>query len=98
MAITLNKQAVRCVEIALAGGKITPLSSSRISLYDISRMWRVLLDATSFPSGNLPEWSEKEEAAAEVLIATLTYLQRIGCKNIEQLLRDAIERHARQNE
>ena len=98
MAITLNKQAIRCEEIALAGGKITPLSSSRTSLYDISREWRVLLDATSFPSENLPKWSEKEEAAAEVLIATLTYLQRIGCTNIEQLLRDAIERHARQNE
>lgn len=98
MAITLNKQAIRCEEIALAGGKITPLSSSRTSLYDISRQWRELLDATSFPSENLPEWSEKEESAAEVMIATLTYLQRIGCRNIEQLLRDAIERHARQNE
>ncbi|MCM1141765.1 MAG: hypothetical protein NC453_24610 [Muribaculum sp.] len=98
MAITLNKQAIRCEEIALAGGKITPLSSPRTSLYDISREWRKLLDSTSFPSQNLPKWSEKEEAAAEVLIATLTYLQRIGCKNIEQLLRDAIERQARQNE
>ena len=42
--------------------------------------------------------AKKEEAAAEVMISTLTYLQRIGCKNIEQLLKDTIERHARQNE
>lgn len=98
MAITLNKQAIRCEEIALAGGKITPASSPRTLLYDISREWRQLLDATSFPSEKMPDWSEKEEAASEVLVAALTYLQRIGCKNIEQLLLDTIERHARQNE
>lgn len=98
MAITLNKQAIRCVEIAIAGGRFSPLSNPRTSLYDISRQWRELLEATNFKSETLPEWSEKEESAAEVLIATLTYLQRIGCRNIEQLLRDAIERHARQNE
>ena len=98
MAITLNKQAIRCEEIALAGGKITPLSSPRISLYDISRHWRGLLDATRFPSEDVPKWSEREAAAAEVLIATLTYLQRIGCRNIEQLLKDSIERQTPQNE
>lgn len=98
MAITLNKHAIQCEQIALAGGIITPLSSPRASIYDISRCWRRLLDATGFPSGNMPGWNEKEEAAAEVIIATLIYLQRIGCSNIEQLLREAIERHARQDE
>ncbi|MCM1337730.1 MAG: hypothetical protein NC187_08140 [Candidatus Amulumruptor caecigallinarius] len=98
MAITLNKQALRCEEIAVARGKITPQSSPRTSLYDISRQWRELLGASGFPSEGMPGWSEKEAAAAELLIATLTYLQHIGCKNIEQLLRDAIERQARQNE
>lgn len=98
MAITLNKHAIQCEQIALACGKITPLSSPQSSLYDISRCWRRLLDATGFQSANMPGWNEKEEAAAEVMIATLTYLQRIGCSNIEQLLREAIERHARQDE
>lgn len=97
MAITLNKCAIRCEEIAIAGGKITNNSSARPLLYDISRNWRTLLDATNFKSG-LGEWSEKEAAAGEVLISTLTYLQRIGCKNIEKLLKDIIERHARQND
>ncbi len=98
MAITLNKYAIRCEEIAIAGGKISPNSSARPLLYDISRNWRKLLDATNFKSDNSGEWSEKEESASEVIISTLTYLQRIGCKNIEQLLKDTIERHARQNE
>lgn len=98
MAITLNKSAIRCEEIAIASGKITSNSSARPLFYDISRNWRELLDASSFQSDNPGPWSEKEEAAAEVMISTLTYLQRIGCKNIEQLLKDTIERHARQNE
>lgn len=98
MAITLNKYAIRCEEIAIASGKITPNSSATPLLYDISRNWRTLVDATSYKSENMPEWSEKEELASEVIISAVTYLQRLGCKNIEQLLKDTIERHARQNE
>lgn len=92
MAITLNKQAVRCEKTAIAQGKITPLSSSRASLYEISRKWRMLLDATSFPSKEAPQWSEREITAAEMMVETLVYLRRIGCDDIEQLLRDVIER------
>lgn len=91
MAITLNKYAVKCEELAIASGKITPNSSATPLLYDISRNWRKLLDATTF-KGESGEWNEKEEAAGEVIISAVTYLQRIGCNNIEQLLKDTIER------
>lgn len=80
MAITLNKYAVRCEEIALAGGKITPNSSATPLLYDISRNWRTLLEASGFSSDNPGSWSEREEAACEVMISAMTYLQRIGCR------------------
>ena len=79
MAITLNKQAIRCEEIAIANGKITPSSSARPLLYDISRSWRDLCDATGFRNDSSGSWSEREIQAAEVMIATMTYLQRIGC-------------------
>lgn len=98
MAITLNKYAIQCEQIAIAGGKITDNSSARPLLYDISRNWRSLMDATSYKSETLPEWSEKEESASEVIISAVTYLQRIGCRNIEQLLKDTIELLARQSE
>ncbi|WP_304647425.1 hypothetical protein [uncultured Duncaniella sp.] len=98
MAITLNKSAIRCEKIAIASGKINTKSSARPLLYDISRHWRELLDASRFQGNHAGIWSETEEAAAEVIISTMTYLQRIGCKNIEQLLKDTIERHSRQNE
>lgn len=98
MAITLNKCAVKCEQAAIASGRITENSSARPLLYDISRHWRELLDATCFSSPNTGPWSEREEAAAEVIISAITYLQRIGCRNIEMLLKDTIERQAKQNE
>lgn len=91
MAIPLRKFAKRCEEVAIANDNISVLSST-VSLYDISRQWRELADATSFIS-NAP-WSEKEEGAAEVIIAALTYLQRIGCKDIEKCLKDTLERQS----
>lgn len=96
MAITLNKCAVQCKEAAISGGKITPDSSPRALLYDISREWRSLLDASSFKSDNPGPWSDREDAAGDIMVSVLAYLQHIGCKNIEQLLKDTIERHARQ--
>jgi hypothetical protein len=98
MAIRLNKQAIQCEQIALAGGKITNQSSPQISLYDISKQWRELLEATNFQCSDMPKWNKKEAAAARVLIATLTYLKRIGCEDIEKLLRDAIGHQFRQDE
>lgn len=96
MALPLRTFAEQCEEVALANGKITELSSPSVSLHDISREWRALCKATAFKSENLPDWSEKEEGAAEVIIAALTYLQRIGCKDIETLLRATLELHRRQ--
>ena len=98
MAITLNKQAIKCEQIALASGSITPNSSPNAHLYDISRQWRRLCHATKHLSTEIVGYTEKEEKAAEVILATLTYLQRIGCANIERLLLDTIEHHARQIE
>lgn len=98
MAIPLNKSAIRCEKIALANGHIGPGSSATPLLYDISRNWRKLRTASCFQSDNPGPWSEREEAAGEVIISAVTYLRRIGCKDIEQLLRDTIERHARQTE
>lgn len=96
MAIPLKKFAAQCEEVAIANGKITTSSSPTLSLYEISRRWRDLCKATAFRSLNLTDWSEKEEWGAEVIIAALTYLQRIGCKDIEKLLRETLEHHRRQ--
>lgn len=96
MAIPLRKFAAQCEEAAIANGKITPTTSPTVNLYDISRFWRELCKATNFNSDTLEGWSEKEEGAGKVIIAAITYLQRIGCKDIEKLLRDTLEQERRQ--
>ncbi len=98
MAITLNKNAALCEKMALADDKISPTSSSRVSLYDISVKWRKLHAATVFRQEDMPWWSEKEVAAAEIMLATMIYLRRIGCRDIEQLLRDTIQRGVKRKE
>lgn len=91
MAITLNKLAKLCEKMALEQGVITEQSSPQVLLYDISRCWRRLLDATNFQSLNLKGWSEKEDMTAELIVTAVTYLQRVGCDNIERLLKDKIK-------
>lgn len=95
MAIPIKKFAIECEKMAIVNGEITETSSSAVSLHEISRQWRALYKATAFKSLHFPNWSEKEESAAEVIIATLTYLQRIGCPDIEKLLKDKQEQHRR---
>ena len=57
----------------------------------ISSEWRELAEAGKERSNHIPSWSEREEEAADVIIATLTYLEKIGCNDIEQLLKDKVE-------
>lgn len=89
--ITLNKLAKRCLDIAVRKGKINSYTSRHAVIVAISVEWRKLLDASKYRSRHLPDYSEQEEDAAGIIISTLIYLKRIGCKNIEQLIKDKIE-------
>lgn len=88
--ITLNKLAVKCFEIAMRRGKINKFTSGKAIILAISSEWRELLGATKFKSEHLPHYSEQEEEAADIIITTLTYLHRIGCEDVEQLIKDKI--------
>lgn len=87
MAITLNRHAAVCEQIMEDEGKMNDKSSPRVALYEISREWRLLCDADPVKTP-LEKWSERERTASDLLIATLCYLRRIGCKDIESLLQD----------
>lgn len=89
--ITLNKLAAKCFDIALRRGRINKFSSGKAFILAISAEWRKLMSATKYRSEHLPQYSEQEEEAADVIISTLTYLRRIGCEDIEQLIRDKVE-------
>lgn len=88
--ITLNKLAVKCLRIAIRKGKIGKNSSPWAIITAISAEWRELCNASEYRSLHIPKYSEQEEEAADIIIASLTYLQKIGCRDIEQLIRDKI--------
>jgi hypothetical protein len=37
-----------------------------------------------------PEFTEREELAADIIIDTALALRQLGCKNVEQLVKDRI--------
>lgn len=93
--IALNKLAVKCIKIALKKGKLGKDSSIRALVVAISSEWRELCNASEYRSMHVPKYSEQEEKAADIIIASLTYLQKIGCRDIEQLIRDKINFNAK---
>ena len=92
MAITLNKKTVPdIVANAYGSGLITAESSSTVAVYQISRYWRELFQtATQHRSEALPQWNEKEVAAAKVITSALLFLTMEGCRNVEQLIIDTV--------
>ena len=92
MAITLNKKTVPdIVANAYGSGLITAESSSTVAVYQISRYWRELFQtATRHRSYALPQWNEKEVAAAKVITSALLFLAMEGCRNVEQLIIDTV--------
>lgn len=93
MAITLNKKTVPdIVANAYGSGLITAESSSTVAVYQISRYWRELFQtATRHRSEFLPQWSEKEVAAAKIITSALLFLAMEKCRNVEQLIIDTVK-------
>lgn len=92
MALTLNKKTVPdIVAKACASGIITAESSSTVAVYQISRYWRELFQtATRHQSEILPQWNEKEVAAAKIITYALLFLAMEECRNVEQLIIDTV--------
>lgn len=88
--IKLNKLADFIYKTAIRRGKIRDSSSPMVAIAQISSEWRELWEATNASSEHLPAYSEKEEEAADVIIATISFLKHIGCDDIEALLRAKI--------
>ena len=92
MALTLNKKILPdIVAKAYASGLITPESSSTVAVYQISYYWRELFQkATRHRDDILPQWNEKEVAAAKIITSALLFLAMEECRNVEQLITDTI--------
>ena len=89
--INLNRLAFRIREKYLQCRLMTCDTSEKAKVLRISSSWRKLNMADKLPSKDLPKYTEKEVAAADIILDTLEYLKSIGKKDIEGLLRDRIE-------
>lgn len=91
MAIPLNKFA-SAERLKAVGDRLSENCSPSVPLYDISASWRRLFDSTKGRSKVCPWWSQREVNAARVIRDTLVYLDHIGCRDIEQLLKDVCDK------
>lgn len=89
--ITLNKLAKTIAATCIKSGRVTVESNHRAYLRQASvRLMGMYDHATRMPSGKLPQWSEYEVSAAEVICWMTAFLERLGCQSVEQLMRDVI--------
>ncbi|MBQ7204638.1 MAG: hypothetical protein IJS04_02240 [Muribaculaceae bacterium] len=91
--IKLNIYAMQSHGKSIARGEYTEKSSPMVVILKETKAWCKLHQA-QMDSKNLPEapsqfdgFTLREEAAAEVIVSMMEYLQHIGCKDIEKLVR-----------
>lgn len=86
----MNKLAKTSYENALKRGKITPEDTQEIVYLGILAELNEYIDATDNPSEHLPQYTERQEELADVLICCLTELHREGV-NVEKIIKEKIE-------
>lgn len=75
---------------ALKRGKITREDSHEIIYIGINKELNEFCDATDNPSEHLPQYTERQEELADVLICCLTELHREGV-DVEEIIKAKIE-------
>ena len=82
--ISLNHMAGKALKTAIKRGKVTDKTTDWKQIVAISGELNELADATEKRSAHIP-FTEQEEEAADVIIATLTFLARKGV-DVDMLL------------
>lgn len=76
--LSLNYMAKEALRTATKRGKVDDRSTDMEQIAAIRAELAELADATEKKSAHLPCFTEQQEEAADVIIATLTYLARKG--------------------
>ncbi len=76
--LSLNRMAEKALETATKRGKVDSRTTDMEQIQAIRAELAELADATEKKSVHIPYFTEQEEEAADVIIATLTYLARKG--------------------
>ena len=76
--LSLNYMAKEALRTAIKRGKVDDRSTDMEQIAAIRAELAELADATEKKSVHIPYFTEQQEEAADVIIATLTYLARKG--------------------
>lgn len=76
--LSLNRMAEKALETATKREKVDSRTTDMEQIAAIRAELAELADATEKKSVHIPYFTEQEEEAADVIIATLTYLARKG--------------------
>lgn len=87
---TINNLAREAYNNAIRRCKITPEDSHEIIYIGINQELNEFCNATDNPSEHLPQYTERQEELADVLICCLTELHREGV-DIEKIIKEKIE-------
>ena len=85
----INNLAREAYNNAIRRGKITPEDSHEIIYIGINQELNEFCDATNEPSEHLPQYTQRQEELADVLICCLTELHREGV-DVEEIVTDKI--------
>ena len=84
--IKLNKLIKGLLDVRKERGKMAENTSPRAMSIRVSASWRKYDACKTYT----PEFSEREELAADIIINAALALRQQGCKNIEQVIKDRI--------
>lgn len=88
--VNLNLMGIQAFDCAKKRGKITDYTTDLIQLNAIKDEFNELRSASTNPSIHIEGYTEQQEEAADVIIATLTFLTRKGV-DINKLLEKKME-------
>lgn len=89
--ITLNRLAQKCLDIMMKRFRMNEHTSRKAFSIRVEAVWRKFDSALKSKNCGLPQYTDDEILAAEMIIYLVAYLKRFGCKDIERLIKDKIE-------
>lgn len=90
--ITLNKFAQKCLDMMMDKFNMNNHTSRKGYSIRIGSLWRSFDSSSKYRDEEFPHYSEDEVWAAKIIIYLVAYLKRFGCQDIEQLIKDVIEK------
>lgn len=96
--ITLNKFAPKILAMIERRFHFNENTSKKAFSLKISAAWRKLDELSELPVDDIQNHSEYKRRAAYIIVITVAFLKRYGCKDIEEEIKKIIEASSEDSE